>query len=74
MRLKADSRGGTAYLSLRSDVDVVAISHNVVVVPPGATRADEHLVLDFDEGAPMADVSAGNHRASCLAVGGVRRW
>lgn len=48
MRLRLDERVHAAYLALRDDDERVAVAETRTITPPGATKADERITLDFD--------------------------
>ncbi len=48
MRLRIDERFNVALLALRADGERVQVKTTMPIAPPGATRADERLILEFD--------------------------
>jgi uncharacterized protein YuzE len=49
MRLTYDEDAGASYLHLRHDGEDVGTVSSMPITPPGGARADDRIVLDFDD-------------------------
>jgi len=54
--VRVSARAGAAYLSLHGEHERVEVTETLRVAPPGATHADERLLLDFDAGGRLVGI------------------